>query len=74
MGPEYLGRPLYRLAYLVPSSIVISISELYEWSFPCDRELFIAETQETVKAHPRFILFATQNPPGHYGGRKVRQL
>lgn len=24
-----------------------------------------------VRAHPKFMLFATQNPPGHYGGRKV---
>ena len=24
-----------------------------------------------VKAHERFLLFATQNPPGLYGGRKV---
>jgi len=36
-----------------------------------NRELFIPETQEVVKAHPKFLLFATQNPPGHYGGRKV---
>jgi len=36
--------------------------------------LFISETQEIVKAHPKFILFATQNPPGHYGGRKVYLL
>ena len=36
-----------------------------------NRELFIPETQETIKAHPKFMLFATQNPPGHYGGRKV---
>ena len=36
-----------------------------------NRELFIAETQEMVSAHPRFMLFATQNPPGQYGGRKV---
>ena len=36
-----------------------------------NRELFIPETQETVKAHRRFMLFATQNPPGQYGGRKV---
>ncbi|XP_064473273.1 midasin-like [Ornithodoros turicata] len=36
-----------------------------------NRELFVAETQQTVKAHPGFMLFATQNPPGHYGGRKV---
>jgi len=36
-----------------------------------NRELFIPETQETVVAHQMFMLFATQNPPGHYGGRKV---
>ena len=36
-----------------------------------NRELFIPETQETVKANPRFMLFATQNPPGSYGGRKM---
>lgn len=36
-----------------------------------NRELFIAETQELVKAHPHFLLFGTQNPPGVYGGRKV---
>nr|XP_015209182.1 PREDICTED: midasin [Lepisosteus oculatus] len=37
----------------------------------CVRINNIAETQEVVKAHPRFMLFATQNPPGLYGGRKV---
>jgi midasin len=26
--------------------------------------------QEVVRAHARFRLFATQNPPGAYGGRK----
>ncbi|XP_030368948.1 midasin [Scaptodrosophila lebanonensis] len=36
-----------------------------------NRELFIAETQTVVKAHPNFMLFATQNPPGLYGGRKT---
>lgn len=34
-----------------------------------NRELFIPETQEIVKAHPKFMLFATQNPP-KYSGRK----
>uniref|UniRef100_A0A1B0BTK7 Midasin n=1 Tax=Glossina palpalis gambiensis TaxID=67801 RepID=A0A1B0BTK7_9MUSC len=29
-----------------------------------NRELFIPETQAIVKAHPNFMLFATQNPPG----------
>ncbi|PIK60822.1 putative midasin [Apostichopus japonicus] len=36
-----------------------------------NRELFIPETQEMVSAHPGFMLFATQNPPGQYGGRKI---
>lgn len=36
-----------------------------------NRELFIAETQKTVQALPNFLVFATQNPPGHYGGRKL---
>lgn len=36
-----------------------------------NRELFIPETQELVKAHPRFLLFATQNPPETYAGRKM---
>lgn len=36
-----------------------------------NRELFIPETQQLVKAHPHFMLFGTQNPPGVYGGRKV---
>jgi midasin len=35
-----------------------------------NRELYIPETQELIKAHPRFCLFATQNPPGKYAGRK----
>lgn len=36
-----------------------------------NRELFITETQEVVRAEAGFMLFATQNPPGQYGGRKV---
>ncbi len=36
-----------------------------------NQELFIAETQELVKANPNFMLFGTQNSPGAYGGRKV---
>uniref|UniRef100_A0A1I8MYX1 Midasin n=1 Tax=Musca domestica TaxID=7370 RepID=A0A1I8MYX1_MUSDO len=36
-----------------------------------NRELFIPETQTVIKAHPNFMLFATQNPPGLYGGRKT---
>lgn len=36
-----------------------------------NRELFIPETGETVRAHSKFMLFATQNPPGEYAGRKM---
>jgi midasin len=34
-----------------------------------NQELYLAEINETVKPHPSFRLFATQNP-GVYGGRK----
>jgi midasin len=36
-----------------------------------NRELFVPELQEVVKPHPHFMLFATQNPPGLYAGRKT---
>ncbi len=53
---------------LAPSEVLEALNRLLD----DNRELFIAETQETVRAHPRFLLFATQNPPGgHYGGRKL---
>jgi midasin len=35
-----------------------------------NRELFVPELQEVVRPHPHFMLFATQNPPGSYAGRK----
>ncbi|KAK6056184.1 ATPase family protein, partial [Cooperia oncophora] len=35
-----------------------------------NRELYVPETNAVIKAHPRFRLFATQNPAGSYGGRK----
>ena len=53
---------------LAPSEVLEALNRLLD----DNRELFIAETQETVRAHPRFLLFATQNPPGgQYGGRKL---
>ena len=52
---------------LAPSDVLEALNRLLD----DNRELFIPETQEVVKAHPRFMLFATQNPPGLYGGRKV---
>lgn len=52
---------------LAPSDVLEALNRLLD----DNRELFIPETQETIKAHPNFMLFATQNPPGLYGGRKV---
>ncbi|XP_053143364.1 midasin isoform X2 [Hemicordylus capensis] len=52
---------------LAPTDVLEALNRLLD----DNRELFITETQETVKAHPKFMLFATQNPPGLYGGRKV---
>lgn len=36
-----------------------------------NRELYVPELQEVVRPHPHFMLFATQNPPGIYAGRKT---
>ncbi|XP_067673927.1 midasin-like [Haliotis asinina] len=52
---------------LAPTDVLEALNRLLD----DNRELFIAETQEAVKAHPKFMLFATQNPPGMYGGRKM---
>lgn len=52
---------------LAPSEVLEALNRLLD----DNRELFIPETQQVVKPHPEFMLFATQNPPGLYGGRKV---
>ncbi|XP_052570916.1 midasin [Peromyscus californicus insignis] len=52
---------------LAPTDVLEALNRLLD----DNRELLITETQEVVRAHPRFMLFATQNPPGLYGGRKV---
>ncbi|KAI7944893.1 hypothetical protein MJO28_010588 [Puccinia striiformis f. sp. tritici] len=52
---------------LAPSDVLEALNRLLD----DNRELLIPETQEVVKPHPDFMLFATQNPPGLYGGRKV---
>ena len=36
-----------------------------------NRELYVPELGEVVRPHPHFMLFATQNPAGAYGGRKA---
>ncbi len=52
---------------LAPSEVLEALNRLLD----DNRELYIPESQEVVKPHPHFQLFATQNPPGLYGGRKV---
>lgn len=52
---------------LAPTEVLEALNRVLD----DNRELFIPETQETVTADPNFMLFATQNPPGAYGGRKM---
>ncbi|KAF4587825.1 Midasin [Ophiocordyceps camponoti-floridani] len=52
---------------LAPTEVLEALNRLLD----DNRELLIPETQEVVRPHDNFILFATQNPPGLYGGRKV---
>ncbi len=52
---------------LAPSDVLEALNRVLD----DNRELYIPETQVTVKANEKFRLFATQNPPGLYGGRKV---
>ncbi|PKI73659.1 hypothetical protein CRG98_005900 [Punica granatum] len=52
---------------LAPSDVLEALNRLLD----DNRELFVPELQETVKAHPNFMLFATQNPPTVYAGRKM---
>jgi midasin len=52
---------------LAPSDVLEALNRLLD----DNRELIIPETQEVITPHPHFMLFATQNPAGLYGGRKV---
>jgi midasin len=52
---------------LAPSEVLEALNRLLD----DNRELFIPETQQIIKPHAHFMLFATQNPPGAYGGRKI---
>ena len=45
---------------LAPTDVLEALNRVLD----DNRELFISETQTTVKAHPHFMLFATQNPAG----------
>ena len=51
---------------LAPSEVLEALNRLLD----DNRELHIVETQKTIKAHPNFRIFATQNPTEGYGGRK----
>jgi len=51
---------------LAPSEVLEALNRLLD----DNRELHIVETQKVIKAHPRFRIFATQNPTEGYGGRK----
>jgi midasin len=52
---------------LAPTDVLEALNRLLD----DNRELVIPETQEVIRPHPHFMLFATQNPPGQYGGRKA---
>jgi len=52
---------------LAPTDVLEALNRLLD----DNRELLIPETQEIVRPHPDFMLFATQNPAGPYGGRKM---
>lgn len=52
---------------LAPTDVLEALNRLLD----DNRELVIPETGEVIRPHPHFMLFATQNPPGLYAGRKV---
>ncbi|KAI6712893.1 hypothetical protein JHW43_004547 [Diplocarpon mali] len=52
---------------LAPTDVLEALNRLLD----DNRELLLSETQEIVRPHENFMLFATQNPPGLYGGRKT---
>jgi midasin len=52
---------------LAPTDVLEALNRLLD----DNRELLIPETQEIIRPHENFMLFATQNPPGMYGGRKT---
>uniref|UniRef100_A0A914ZUI6 Midasin n=2 Tax=Parascaris univalens TaxID=6257 RepID=A0A914ZUI6_PARUN len=51
---------------LAPTDVIEALNRLLDEN----RELFVSELNEAVKAHPSFRLFATQNPVSAYAGRK----
>ncbi|EGF81776.1 hypothetical protein BATDEDRAFT_10013, partial [Batrachochytrium dendrobatidis JAM81] len=61
---EYLG------SYVSNDQGALAFQDALNRLLDDNRELFLPETQELIKPHPHFMLFATQNPAGQYGGRK----
>lgn len=51
---------------LAPPDVLEALNRLLD----DNRELVIPDTGEKIKPHQEFMLFATQNPAGAYGGRK----
>ena len=51
---------------LAPSDVLEALNRLLDQN----NQLYVAETQTLHNPAPSFMLFATQNPPGVYGGRK----
>ncbi|SMQ48959.1 unnamed protein product [Zymoseptoria tritici ST99CH_3D7] len=52
---------------LAPTDVLEALNRLLD----DNRELLVPETQEVIRPHSDFMLFATQNPAGLYGGRKI---
>ena len=52
---------------LAPTDVLEALNRLLD----DNKELLIPETQQVIRPHENFMLFATQNPPGMYGGRKA---
>lgn len=51
---------------LAPTEVLEALNRLLD----DNRELYVPELQEAIQPHAHFMLFATQNPPGLYSGRK----
>lgn len=49
---------------LAPTDVLEALNRLLD----DNHELFVPELQETIKPHPHFMLFGTQNPAGAYAG------
>ena len=66
LAPSSVLEALNRVCIFALFSSFILIFQLLD----DNREIFVHELNMTIKAHPRFQLFATQNPVGTYAGRK----